>query len=386
MLLLTGGSALLVGGLKFAAPLRRRLGGVVDGVQRTTLGEIYFPISVALLFWLSLGESPLLFCIPVLVLTLADATCALVGVRYGLNQFVGASKSLEGSIAFVVVAFFCIHVPLLLWSDVGRVETLLVSLTLALVVMLLEGSAWRGLDNLFIPIGGFFLLRAYLPLGSDELLARLLVTAGLVVAVLVSRHATTLVDDSLLAGAFLCYLTWALAGWRWLVPPAVVFLGFVWFSPRTPETSRRIHSVAAVLAVWAGALVWLALARALARPDLIYPFTIVFAGHLAIFGVSRLAHDYPERPVRTLAVPAIAKSWALVFVPFLLLEGVTPANVGLALLAGGAIALAAAAFVTSEPGIRDTPRDLWRWVRQAASASAASALGWLAMAALERLP
>ena len=111
VLLLTGGSALIVAAIKFLEPLRKPLGRVVDGVPRTTLGEIYFPISVAIVFWLSQGMSPLLFCIPVLVLTLADATGALVGLRYGQTRFAGASKSVEGSFAFLIVAFFCIHVP-----------------------------------------------------------------------------------------------------------------------------------------------------------------------------------------------------------------------------------------------------------------------------------
>ena len=40
--------------------------------------------------------------------------------------------------------------------------------------MLLEGSAWRGLDNLFIPIGGYFLLHAYVPMDVAMLASRLL--------------------------------------------------------------------------------------------------------------------------------------------------------------------------------------------------------------------
>ena len=266
------------------------------------MGELYFPTAVAIVFWLARGQSPLLFCIPMLVLTLADATGALIGLRYGLNRFTGGHKTFEGSLAFAVVAFFCVHVPLLLWSDTGRVETLLIAATLALLVMLLEGTAWRGLDNLFLPIGGYFLLRAYLPLTAAELLPRLLVTVGLVLAVLVSRRSTTLVDDSLLAGAFLCYVTWAVAGWRWLVPPAILFVGYEWFSPRTVENSRRIHSVAAVLAIWAAAILWLTLSRTLDQPALVYPFTLVFACHMAIFGLSRQASLETHRPIAQLGV------------------------------------------------------------------------------------
>lgn len=385
VLLLTGLSVALIGAIKFVRPVRARLGEVLGGAGRMTLGEIGFPVSVAVVFWRALGHSPLLFSIPILVLTLADATSAIIGAVYGKHRFTGTAKSLEGSVAFVVVAFFCIDVPLVLWSDVGRVETLLIAATLALLVMLLEGSAWRGLDNLFIPLGGFFILRVWLDLDASALLTRFVVTVALVSVVLLFRRATTLEDDALLAGAFLCYVTWALLGWHWLVPPAVAFMGYAWMSPRTPENSSRIHDVGAVLAVWAFAIAWLTLAHSTGQARLIYPFTLVFAGHVAIFGASRLAGDFPDRPLKRLVMIAIAKSWFMLFVPFLILEGVSTVNVLLALTASAAIAMAALCFVCLQPAIRHTPIDLSRWVRQAASAAAGSAAGWAAMHVIDRL-
>ena len=384
VILLTAGSAAVVAALKFLPSVQHRLGRVVDDVDRTTLGELYFPAAVAIVFWLARGQSPLLYCIPMLVLTLADATGALIGLRYGLNKFTGGHKSFEGSLAFAVVAFFCVHIPLLLWSDTGRVETLMIAVTLALLVMLLEGTAWRGLDNLFLPVGGYFLLRAYLPMTPADLLPRLLVTVGLVIAILVSRRSTTLVDDSLLAGAFLCYVTWALAGWRWLVPPTILFVGYAWFSPRTIENSRRIHSVAAVLAIWIIAILWLTLARAFELPALVYPFTLVFASHMAIFGLSRLAHIETARSVPRLAVGAIIRAWALIFLPFLITQGASVANVILTAVAAVCISLAVVTFVAAEPDMRNAALSLTRWIRQAVSGAVGSTAGWLALAALDR--
>ncbi len=318
------------------------------------------------------------------MLTLADATGALVGLRYGHTRFEGASKSVEGSVAFLVVAFFCIHIPLLLWTTIGRSETLLISLTMALLVMLLEGSAWRGLDNLFIPIGGFFLLQAYLPLGSDELLRRFVVTSLLVLVVLVSRRSTTMLDDSLLVGAFLCYVTWALAGWRWIVPPAIGFLGFSLYSPDAPSDGRRFHTTATMLSIWAAAVAWLALARWLRQPALLYPFTLVFATHVAIFSLSRTAHSQPTRPLQGLAVGAVLRSWMMLMLPFLATTALTARGAVLALWGGVAVVVGVVLFALGEPAIRDAPQTRARWVRQTLCASGASLVGWLGMTGLDR--
>ena len=377
VLLLTGASAALIASVKFVPPLRARFGGVANRVDRTTLGELYFPISVALLFWLTRGEHPLLFVIPILMLTFADATCALVGRRYGLTPYHGASKSLEGSVAFVVVAFFCVHVPLLLWTDIGRVESLLTAATLALLVMVLEGSAWRGLDNLFIPIGGYFLLRAYLVMDETALLARLLITIGLVILVVFARHRTTLEDDSLAAGAFLCYVAWAVMGWPWLMGPLAILVGYRWLSPETPDNSRRMHDVPAMLSVWAPAVAWLAAAGASGNPDMLFPYTVGFAAHLAIFGVSRLAYQFPEIPLARIVLRAVVTSAVLVLTPYAAIAGVS-ARTGMLAIAGlVAVAVGAASFAGLQRSIRNTPQDALRWILQAGSAALASIVAWL---------
>ncbi len=384
VVLLTGASALIIATVKFVPAARRRFGGVTDRVKRFTLGELYFPLSVALLFWLTRGDHPLLFIVPVLLLTLADATGALIGGRYGLTQYSGASKSLEGSVAFVIVGFFCVHVPLLLWSDVGRAESLLIAATLAPLVMLLEGSAWRGLDNLFIPIGGYFLLRAYLPMDVGALLARLIVTSALVLLIVVSRRRTTLEDDSLLAAAFLCYVAWAIMGWRWLVAPVVIFVGYAWLSPPTAENSRRMHGVPAVLSIWSAAIAWMVLAHATGRSSLLFPYSVVFAAHLAMFGISRLAHQFPQRPLAPLFWRAVAMSWLIMLAPFALVADATTVNLVAAAAGFAGIALGAAAFVLTQPVIGNVRRDTRRWLWQAGAASVASIAAWAVVTMVSR--
>jgi len=382
VVLLTAASALLLGAVKFVPALRRSMGRAVSGVNRTTLGEIYFPLSVVWLFWMTRGQHPLLFVVPILMLTVADATCALVGLRYGLTKYEGANKSLEGSVAFIVVAFLCVHVPILLWAPVGRLESLLIAATLALVVMLLEGSAWRGLDNVFIPVGGYFLLRVYLTLDAGQLAGRLAVAVALVTFIVAERRRTTLEDDSLVAGAFLCYVAWALMGWRWIVPPVVIFIAYRWLSPVTADNSRRMHGVPAVLSVWAPAIAWLVIAHSRADAALLFPYTLVFAGHLAMFGISRLAYQYPSRRLSGLLARAIAVSSAIVLIPYVVSIGIGAAAVLACVLAPPALSAGVTAFVLGQPDIRNARQDARRWITQSACAALASVLGlagWLAV-------
>jgi len=154
--------------------LQRLRGGVIDGVNRKSLGEIYFPLAVGLVYLLSAGD-PLTFCIPMLILSLADAAAALVGERYGTLRYptAGQRKSLEGSMAFFTVAFLSAHIPLLLFTDAGRPANLLISMTLALLLTLVEAMAPGGLDNLGIPLVALLLLRSLLGLDVAALVVRL---------------------------------------------------------------------------------------------------------------------------------------------------------------------------------------------------------------------
>lgn len=375
--LLTGASAVLVATVKFVPALRRRYGTVANRVDRTTMGEVYFPLAVAFLFAWTLGANRLLFVIPILMLTFADATCAVVGRRYGMTRYHGANKSLEGSVAFLVVAFFCVHVPLLLWSDVGRVESLLAAATLAMLVMVLEGSAWRGLDNLFIPIGGYFLLRAYLLMDAPALLTRFLITLALVLLVLIARHRTTLEDDSLALGAFLCYVAWALMGWLWLVGPLAILIGYRWLSPPTPDNSRRMHGVAAILSIWAAAVCWIALASASGDRTLVFPYTVVFAAHLAMFGMSRLAYQFRGMAIPRLFWRAVLTSALVVLGPLVVAVSPSARNLYLAVAGVAAVAFGTLIFIQVNRTIRDLPQNPRRWISQAGAAVVASSTAWL---------
>jgi phytol kinase len=169
VVLLVAVTAAALAVVRLIPAVRRRFGAAAYRVARASYGEFYFLLAVVTLFWLTEAQSSILFAIPVLVLTLADTTAALVGSRYGPTPHAGARKTIEGSMAFAAVAVLCVSVPLLLWTAVGRVESLLIAATTALLLMLVEACAGRGRDNLLLPLGGYLLLRGLLPLAVGTL-------------------------------------------------------------------------------------------------------------------------------------------------------------------------------------------------------------------------
>ncbi|MEP7347602.1 MAG: hypothetical protein ABI877_20195, partial [Gemmatimonadaceae bacterium] len=168
VLLLGGLAFTTLAALRWVPWVRAQVGVVVHGVNRTSGGDLYFPIAATGLFLLADGNR-ILYAIPILTLTLADAVAALIGIHYGRTHYDSADgppKSIEGSIAFFLVAFLASHIPLLLFTSIGRAESLLIGLMFGVLLMLLEAISWRGLDNLIIPFGGFLMLRVFLTLGA----------------------------------------------------------------------------------------------------------------------------------------------------------------------------------------------------------------------------
>lgn len=276
-----------LGAVRWVPALRTKIGGVIGGVERQSYGEFYFPVAVAVVFFLA-GDQTLLFVIPVLTLTVADSVGALIGVRYGLARYRTDEglKSAEGSVAFFTAAFLSCHIPLLLFSETGRAECLLISLTAGFVVMLLEAISWRGQDNLIIPIGMYFLLSLYLPLDATALGLRFLLIFGLVIFVLIWRKRTTLSDSAIFAGALSGYAVWAFGGWFWLCPPLLLFLVYV-LLPSFPAESRPIQNLHAVTRVMAGGFLWMVLAYVL-HEDLIGPYLLCMAAHTGNIITARL--------------------------------------------------------------------------------------------------
>jgi phytol kinase len=372
--------------LRYVPALRSTVGEAVHGVDRSSFGDLYFPIAVTGLFVLAKG-SWVLYTLPLLTLTLADAVAALIGVSYGRMKYDGAEgrKSIEGSLAFFLVAFLAIHLPLLLLTPTGRAESLLIGLTFGVLVMLLEAVAWRGLDNLFIPFGGFLLLRVFLGLDAGELLVRLLVTGAMLLVVLVLRRRRTLTDSAALAGALVGFVAWSVGGWQWVVPPFVLMALYTIVWPRNHQVRERPHDMVAVFSVTSTGLLWLLLSIVFGRPAFYYPYTLAFAANLCFIGITWF-RDYRRgaSPVQAVAATA-AMAWVVFLLPYILVGAMARRVLVEGALGIVPLLLAGGLFVLVVPNRHYRAGLEFPWARQAALGLGASALG-LVLAAYAATP
>ncbi len=309
-----------LGAMRLVPALRKDWGGVLGGVERQSLGEFYFPVAVCAVFLLA-GPNTLLYVIPVLTLTVADSVGALIGIRYGFARYRTDEglKSAEGSVAFFTAAFLSCHIPLLLFSNTGRAESLLIGLTAGFVVMLLEAISWRGQDNLIIPLGMYFLLQSYLPMEASVLLSRFLLIFTLVILVLLWRHRTTLSDSAVLAGALSGYAAWVFGGPFWLLPPLLLFLVYV-LLPSFEREHRPIQNLHAVTRVMAGGFFWILLMHVFDR-DFLLPYLLCMAAHTGNIVAARLRVVRSHLPLGRIVLTA----WLVPTVLFVLLGGAAAA-------------------------------------------------------------
>lgn len=151
--------------LRLPAIMREGIGSVLHGVERKSWGDLMLVAAVGTLYFFSDGASdPVLYVLPLAVLTLSDAAAALAGSSYGRIHYTieDGQKSIEGSIIFFLVTWILAMVALLLMSDVPRPNVVLLSLLAAAFATTVEADSWRGFDNYFVPIGVFFIVDVHM--------------------------------------------------------------------------------------------------------------------------------------------------------------------------------------------------------------------------------
>lgn len=192
----------------------------IYNVERGSYGDIYFPAAIYLIFLLS-STKPAIYLISILVMTVSDAMAALIGGKYGVIKYdvEGNLKSLEGSFVFFFITFLCVQLPLLLLTDIGRFESVLIAFIIALLVTGFEAISLSGSDNIIVPFGTYFILAKFIrqPLNviiwQTEILL-ILIVAGLMMYI----RPRTLKAGGIIAIILLNYAALSLCNFYWFLP------------------------------------------------------------------------------------------------------------------------------------------------------------------------
>lgn len=192
----------------------------VHNVERKSRGGLYYPAAIYLIFLLS-RTKPVVYLIAILVMAVSDTMAALAGGRYGRVKFdvEGSLKSLEGSAAFFLVTFLCVHLPLLLLTQTGRAESVLMAVIIALLVTGFEAVSFSGSDNIIVPFGTYFMLSKFMrhPLEviiwQTEILL-IVIAAGLIMYI----RPRLLKTSGLIAIIMLNYAALSLCNYYWFLP------------------------------------------------------------------------------------------------------------------------------------------------------------------------
>ena len=138
----------------------RRLGlfPLVHSAERSTFGEIYFPVGILLVA--ALVPHRVEYAFGVLVLAIADALASLCGQRFGKRTYqpFSVSKTYVGSATFLVTT---IVLGLLAVRALGELSggAILVVLAVALATTLEEALVGGGADNVLLPVSAAAMLR-----------------------------------------------------------------------------------------------------------------------------------------------------------------------------------------------------------------------------------
>jgi dolichol kinase len=282
VLLLCSVSVLVLGAMRLPALAKTGIGSTIHGVERQSYGEILLAVAVGFTFFRSVGE-PVLFVLPVLVLTFSDAAAALTGVRYGQRLFrvENGTKSLEGVTMFFLLTFIIAIVTLLLMTDASRVSVILLSVAVAAFGAEIEADSWRGFDNFFVPVGLHLFLQNNLAATPLAVAGSALLYVAILSGLLAAAPALGLSRHAARGYGVIAFLILSVTAPHNAILPLVAFIGFLVLRRRSPCRSR--YPDLDFLAAMAGVSVFWLFIGEWSGHTAINMFNLTFAGVAVLF-------------------------------------------------------------------------------------------------------
>lgn len=302
--------------------LKEILGTALYSVERESMGEIFFAISVFIVFYLSNGNK-ILYSIPILILTFADTTAALIGKNYGkknLAKLNEDAKSIEGSFMFFMVAFMATLVPLLLYTQVGREECLIISTIVGFNVSLIEMISHTGNDNLLIPLTTYALVATHIGMPVEVLRNNLIILGIIFVLVTIANRVKAWSKLALVETLVTGYLTISLYGIYAIIPPLLMFLTVMRFPKKTESEKDNLYDARIIET---NIIIGIAICGIVAITGWAKEFFMIYATcytmHLVVNSFVRFKY-YLKKSESDSILLAISKGLIFIFIPSLIVQ------------------------------------------------------------------
>jgi len=306
--------------------LRAGVATALLGVERKSLGDIYFVISIVVVF--ALHKSTFEYIIPIAILTFADAIAALIGVSYGRYNMAKhdqeAAKSREGSVMFFIVAFICALIPLQLMTEIGRAEVLAISFLIGFLAAIIEAVTRHGNDNLLLPLLTYSFLRENIAQPLENLLINFGVLAVMALVIFAVQKLTNLTTLSIAYSLLVGYVVMVLGGFSWLWIPLILFLTFGIFPMMKAEEKQMTQSYKVIESnsIVGVLCLYVAVFFPQFRELLYISFSLSFAINLAINAYSRML-NFSNRSVKISASVGFIRAVVLIALPTYLIAGMS---------------------------------------------------------------
>lgn len=304
--------------------LKNGPGKILSNVSRYSFGEMYFVMSIAILFIFTGSEERVLYSISLIILTLADAIAALIGVRYGQVRYLvpEGEKSIEGSFAFFLVSFLSTHITLFLFFPMDGMANLMISITVSLLATLVESVSWGGKDNLVVPIVSFMMLKFLIAKDIANLLVPLSLALLLFVLLEACRRSRVVCPQAVLGISLISYVSWAIGGIDFLL----VLLLHSLSSPIILKSSSELFSgkkIGLFIATYTMSFVWLFLYQQTQSEVFFFAFLIGLLVQSVCFSLTEIFQSSRKRHLSIYLLLNILKNWGLTLAALVLRSGLT---------------------------------------------------------------
>ncbi|MFZ4620431.1 MAG: DUF92 domain-containing protein [Bacteroidota bacterium] len=200
----------------------------LHGIDRSSYGTTYHPLSFFLLVLLFWDVSPVILTISISILAIPDALAAMVGQRVKDPHFIDLDlerKTVEGTMTMFVSSFLCIFGLFEYFHIQTAVPVFIVVLVISMFVTGWELISFKGSDNLTVPMSAAFLLYYFMfPTTVHPSEQMILATVLGVLIGLFSYYFNFLSLSGSVATFLLATIVFGIGGWMWTIPILTFFI------------------------------------------------------------------------------------------------------------------------------------------------------------------